>query len=67
MTSMTARCSGEVPGGIFVAAHGSWNRTTPTGALINFVSLKADGTADRSEVFADGGWTQYQHLSRPAG
>jgi len=41
-------------GGIFVAAHGSWNRTTPTGALINFVSLKADGTADRSEVFADG-------------
>ncbi len=41
-------------GGIFVAAHGSWNRTTPSGALINFVSLKADGTADRSEVFAEG-------------
>jgi glucose/arabinose dehydrogenase len=41
-------------GGIFVAAHGSWNRTVPSGALINFVSLKADGTADKSEVFADG-------------
>ena len=41
-------------GGIFVAAHGSWNRTKPTGGLINFVSLKADGTADKSEVFADG-------------
>jgi glucose/arabinose dehydrogenase len=41
-------------GGIFVASHGSWNRTKPTGALINFVSLKADGTADKSEVFADG-------------
>jgi len=41
-------------GGIFVAAHGSWNRTKPSGALINFVSLKADGTADKSEVFADG-------------
>ena len=41
-------------GGIFIAAHGSWNRSTPTGALINFVSLKADGTADRSEVFAEG-------------
>ncbi len=41
-------------GGIFVAAHGSWNRTKATGALINFVSLKADGTADKSEVFADG-------------
>jgi glucose/arabinose dehydrogenase len=41
-------------GGIFVAAHGSWNRTKPSGALINFVSLKADGTADKSEVFVDG-------------
>lgn len=41
-------------GGIFVAAHGSWNRTTPSGALINFVSLKPDGTADKSEVFAEG-------------
>jgi glucose/arabinose dehydrogenase len=41
-------------GGIFVAAHGSWNRTTPTGALIDFVSLKADGTADKHEVFASG-------------
>ena len=41
-------------GGIFVAAHGSWNRTKPTGALINFVALKPDGTADKSEVFAEG-------------
>lgn len=41
-------------GGIFVAAHGSWNRTKPTGALIDFVSLKADGTADKHEVFAEG-------------
>ncbi len=41
-------------GGIFVAAHGSWNRTKASGGLVNFVSLKADGTADRSEVFAEG-------------
>ena len=41
-------------GGIFVASHGSWNRTKPTGALINFVPLKADGSAGASEVFADG-------------
>jgi glucose/arabinose dehydrogenase len=40
--------------GIFVASHGSWNRTKASGALINFVSLKADGTADKSEVFAEG-------------
>ena len=41
-------------GGVFVASHGSWNRTKPSGALIDFVSLKADGTADKHEVFADG-------------
>ena len=41
-------------GGIFVASHGSWNRTKASGALINFVALKADGTADKSEVFAEG-------------
>jgi glucose/arabinose dehydrogenase len=41
-------------GGVFVAAHGSWNRTKPSGALVNFVSMKADGTADKSEVFLDG-------------
>lgn len=41
-------------GGIFVAAHGSWNRSPPSGALVNFVSLKADGRANTSEVFAQG-------------
>jgi len=41
-------------GGAFVAAHGSWNRTKASGGLIDFVSMKADGTADKSEVFADG-------------
>ncbi|MFN4003569.1 MAG: PQQ-dependent sugar dehydrogenase [Hylemonella sp.] len=41
-------------GGIFVAAHGSWNRTKPSGALINFVPIKADGTAGTPEVFAEG-------------
>ena len=41
-------------GGIFVASHGSWNRTKPSGGLVNFVSMKADGNADKSEVFAEG-------------
>jgi glucose/arabinose dehydrogenase len=44
----------QYQGGIFVAAHGSWNRTKATGGLVNFVSLKADGTADKSTVFAEG-------------
>ena len=41
-------------GGLFSAQHGSWNRTEPIGARIMFTSLKTDGTADKTEVFADG-------------
>jgi glucose/arabinose dehydrogenase len=41
-------------GGIFTAQHGSWNRTTPIGARIMFTSLKPDGSADKTEVFAEG-------------
>jgi glucose/arabinose dehydrogenase len=41
-------------GGIFDAEHGSWNRTTPVGARVMFTSLKADGSADKTEVFAEG-------------
>jgi len=53
-------------GGIFSAQHGSWNRTQPIGARVMFTSLKADGTADRTEVFADG-WLDEngQYLGRP--
>ncbi len=41
-------------GGMFIAAHGSWNRTVPSGYLINFVPVNADGTAGTAEVFAEG-------------
>ena len=41
-------------GGIFSAQHGSWNRTTPIGGRVMFTSLKADGSADKTEVFAEG-------------
>ncbi len=41
-------------GGFFSAQHGSWNRTKPVGARVMFTSLKADGTADKTEVFAEG-------------
>jgi glucose/arabinose dehydrogenase len=40
--------------GFFSAQHGSWNRTTPIGARVLFTSLKPDGTADKTEIFADG-------------
>ena len=41
-------------GGMFVAEHGSWNRTKPVGARVMFVPLKPDGSAGKAEVFADG-------------
>jgi glucose/arabinose dehydrogenase len=54
-------------GGIFSAQHGSWNRTTPIGARIMFTSLKADGSADKTEVFAEGWLDQEtrQYRGRP--
>ena len=41
-------------GGMFVAAHGSWNHSKATGALINFIPVNANGSAGKAEVFADG-------------
>ncbi len=53
-------------GGIFSAQHGSWNRTTPVGARVMFTSLKADGTADKTEAFAEGWLTSNgEYLGRP--
>jgi glucose/arabinose dehydrogenase len=55
-------------GGIFSAQHGSWNRTKPIGARVMFTSLKADGTADKTEVFAEG-WLDAErgiYRGRPA-
>jgi glucose/arabinose dehydrogenase len=51
--------------GVFVAAHGSWNRTVPTGALVDFVPI-ADGHAGKPEVFAEG-WlgADGKYLGRP--
>jgi glucose/arabinose dehydrogenase len=41
-------------GGIFVASHGSWNRSVPTGALIDFVPVAGEAHAGPVEVFAEG-------------
>jgi len=53
-------------GGIFSAQHGSWNRTVPIGARVMFTSLKADGTADKTEPFAEGWLTENgEYMGRP--
>ena len=53
-------------GGIISAEHGSWNRTTPSGAKLLFTSLKDDGTADKTTTFAEG-WIgeNGEYLGRP--
>ena len=53
-------------GGVFSVQHGSWNRTTPVGARVMFTSLKPDGTADKSEPFAEGWLQNGEYLGRPA-
>jgi glucose/arabinose dehydrogenase len=52
-------------GGIFSAQHGSWNRTVPVGARVMFTSLKPDGTADKTEAFAEGWNDNGEYLGRP--
>lgn len=54
-------------GGIFIAQHGSWNRTDPIGARVMFTSLDSDGNAAATEVFASG-WLNEgtgEYLGRP--
>ncbi|MBQ0931422.1 PQQ-dependent sugar dehydrogenase [Ideonella alba] len=52
-------------GGIFVASHGSWNRSQATGALLNFVPLQPDGQAGAPTVFAEGWLDQGRYWGRP--
>jgi glucose/arabinose dehydrogenase len=53
-------------GGIFSAQHGSWDRTSPIGARVLFTSLRGDGTADKTEVFAEGWLAENgEYLGRP--
>ncbi len=53
-------------GGIFSAQHGSWNRTTPVGARVMFTPVRPDGSAGKTEVFAEGWLTpSNEFLGRP--
>jgi len=53
-------------GAIFSAQHGSWNRTVPVGARVMVTYLKEDGTAEKTEPFAEG-WLDEngEYLGRP--
>lgn len=57
----------EYRGGIFVAQHGSWDRSVPTGARVIFVRLAPDRKSGVATVFAEG-WSPGNagYLGRPA-
>ena len=52
-------------GAIFSAQHGSWNRTEPVGARVMLTFLKEDGTAGKSEPFAEGWNDNGEYIGRP--
>lgn len=53
-------------GGIFVAQHGSWNRTEPVGARVMFTAVNPDGSVGTTEVFAEGWLAESgEYLGRP--
>ncbi len=57
----------EYKGGIFIAEHGSWDRSSKIGARVMFTAIKPDGSAGETRVFAEG-WIDApndQYLGRP--
>ena len=56
----------EYRGQIFIAEHGSWDRSTPLGARVSLVKLDENGKAQTYHVFAEG-WqnAQGQRWGRP--
>jgi glucose/arabinose dehydrogenase len=52
-------------GGIFIAEHGSWNRSTPVGYRVTFVKVE-DGRATSYEPFAEGWLRGTSAAGRPA-
>ena len=67
MTFYTGRMfPAKYQGAIFSAQHGSWNRTKPVGARVMVTYLKDDGTADKTEPFAEGWLTpDDEYMGRP--
>jgi glucose/arabinose dehydrogenase len=54
----------EYRGQVFIAEHGSWNRSTPIGYRVMLVRLE-DGEAVSYEVFAEGWLTEEGAFGRP--
>jgi glucose/arabinose dehydrogenase len=55
----------EYHGQIFIAEHGSWNRSEKIGYRVSLVRLGADGSAVSYETFADGWVQNEEYWGRP--
>ncbi|MBI1180533.1 MAG: sorbosone dehydrogenase [Alphaproteobacteria bacterium] len=51
--------------GVFVAEHGSWNRTFPIGYRLMYVTLNQDGSSGEAKVFASGWLDRGRAWGRP--
>ena len=56
----------EYRGGIFVARHGSWNRTVKFGGDVVYVTLNKDGTVKSVKPFMTGFLEDNKYIARPA-
>jgi glucose/arabinose dehydrogenase len=52
-------------GGIFIARHGSWNKTNKIGADVIYVALNRDGSVKSWEPFMTGFLKDNEYLGRP--
>lgn len=52
-------------GGIFIARHGSWNRTTKIGGDVIYVALNRDGSVRSVEPFMTGFLKNNNYIGRP--
>jgi glucose/arabinose dehydrogenase len=52
-------------GGIFIARHGSWDRSEKIGADVIYVTLNRDGSVKSSEPFLTGFLKDNAYLGRP--
>src|SRR4029077_16919395 len=55
----------EYKNGIFIARHGSWNRSKKIGRHGGFVKLNADGTVKSIEPFITGFLVDNSYIGRP--
>ncbi len=55
----------EAAGGIFVARHGSWNRTTKNGGDVVLVKLNDDGSFKSMQPFMTGFLQDNKYVARP--